>query len=67
MRAIAIDEYYLTEQDEATVRVHLGLAGLEPCGTAPEPVAATSARHASRSVRRRLHLLRRVAMAAIAA
>lgn len=54
MRQIAFDEYYLTEQDESTVRVQLGGETGENAG--PRSVA----RERVVRIRRRLQTIRRV-------
>lgn len=54
MRQIAFDEYYLTEQDESTVRVQLG--GETAGNAGPRRVA----RERVVRIRRRLQTIRRV-------
>jgi hypothetical protein len=72
MRTIALDEYYLTEQDETTVRrsangLPAWMPTLEqPASTVPGATVPGPDR-ARRGMRRRLHVLRRAAGVALAA
>jgi hypothetical protein len=64
MRQITLDDYYLTEQDEPTVR--LRMVGQPVCDpSAPSP--GTNREHSRREIRRRLHVLGRAARVAFAA
>lgn len=62
MGQITIDEYYLTEQDEPTVRVHLGAQGLAaPRPRQPANAGSASGRRRGGGLRRRLRAIRRAA------
>ncbi len=65
----AIDDYYLSEQDEATIEDQVRRGGSSAMlGTANSRMAAGHrALPRPHGVRRRLHLLRRAAAAALAA
>ncbi len=69
MRTITLDEYYLTEQDEPTVQHRTGRRAncLEHGRRTVEASLDGGRRPAGRGLHRRMHILRRAAVVALAA
>jgi hypothetical protein len=68
MRTITLDEYYLTEQDEAALQLSRANDAMAFVPSVdPTQRRRRSGRFAGVGIRRRLHLLRRAAAVALAA